>query len=210
MVYRPHDLLRLDARGFRPPASWPHWVRKTLDENPWVVVRRAATKPNFIPVGVRGECRNQRFGDYISNEFVVKRLGPEDLVTRIQANLSANPNSLLKDLADLEHHLRSHSWGPTGSIGYYLATGVESITSASDLDLIIRCQHLMSKTQARLLFNTLRSITSRADVLLEGYGGAITLEEYACSETSIVLRTVGGPLLVESKKLARCFMGMSV
>ncbi|MGC1302704.1 MAG: hypothetical protein WA840_10050, partial [Caulobacteraceae bacterium] len=57
-----HDLLRV-AGGARLIADGvqPDWVEGALAGAPWVVVRRAGLRDGWVPVGVRGVARNQRW-----------------------------------------------------------------------------------------------------------------------------------------------------
>jgi phosphoribosyl-dephospho-CoA transferase len=88
------------------------------------------------------------------------------------------------------------TWGPTGSVGYELATGIAAVTATSDIDLVVRAPHEVSRQRARLLLVELASLPIRIDVQIETPSGAIALAEYVAGGTQIAFRTVDGPRLV--------------
>jgi phosphoribosyl-dephospho-CoA transferase len=87
-------------------------------------------------------------------------------------------------------------WGPTGSVGYELASGAPAVTAASDFDLIVRAPDEVSRERARRLLVASASLPIRVDVQIETPNGAVALAEYAAGGAPIALRTVDGPRLV--------------
>lgn len=138
-----HDLIRLRApiklAGDAPP---PAWVEVALGQIPWVVVRRGHIRDGFVPVGVRGATRSHRFPALVAVGGIADRLSPEDLIRALrlieQKRKDAVPAlAALDRVADLLMG-RGFRWGPGGSVGFELATGIATATASSDLDLILR------------------------------------------------------------------------
>jgi phosphoribosyl-dephospho-CoA transferase len=176
MTPRPHDLLRL-GRPVRP-AGAPAWVAAALADAPWVVVRRATAAPGTIPVGVRGPTRADRFAFDLDPTAVAGVVRPEDLADRLPAPAAA---------------LQGWVWGPTGSVGYELATGRPTVTPDSDLDLILRVDTMPPREYLSRLH---RDLPDRADCLVETPDGALALAELASGAARALLRTAHGPRLV--------------
>jgi phosphoribosyl-dephospho-CoA transferase len=91
-------------------------------------------------------------------------------------------------------------WGPTGSVGYELATRVPAATSASDLDLLILTPEKMpDATAIRLLSELNRHAQNagvRVDVQLETPAGGVALAELAAGKPHVMVRAAYGPALV--------------
>jgi phosphoribosyl-dephospho-CoA transferase len=196
-----HDLLRISGGGAlicleQPPL----WVDSSLRRAPFVVVRRAASLNGMIPVGVRGSSRKQRFAAYLAPQSVVQQIAPERL-TKVLGLLSIGrfrEIPALTALANIEARLAKFSLahGPTGSIGFELASGLATATSASDLDLLIRAPERLPIQSARDLMTRLGELPCRIDVQLETPYGAVSLAEYVRGERLLLLRQSGGPVLV--------------
>ncbi len=137
-----HDLIRLRApiklAGDTPPA----WVEVALSQIPWVVVRRGHLRDGMIPVGVRGLTRSHRLAAFVAVAEIADRLSPEDLTVSGRV-IEQKRKDAVPALAALERVAgllvrRGYRWGPGGSIGFELATGIATATALSDLDLILR------------------------------------------------------------------------
>jgi len=89
-------------------------------------------------------------------------------------------------------------WGPTGSVGFELATAVPTATSKSDLDLLVRVLRGSSEALPRLaaLHRELRSLVVRVDCQIETSTGAVALAELVGEQSDIMVRTADGPRLV--------------
>jgi phosphoribosyl-dephospho-CoA transferase len=192
---RPHDLLHLARPGELVPAAAPAWVAPALRVAPWVVVRRASAPPGHLPVGVRGRHRDERFALQIPMDHVAKVLPPDALTARAGA---------LPDLpaARALHVVRpllattGLCWGPGGSVGFELATGLPTITADSDLDLVIRVERLLPRSELAALHAALRRLPARADCQLDTPTGALALAELVSGAGQVLLRTATGPRLV--------------
>jgi phosphoribosyl-dephospho-CoA transferase len=87
-------------------------------------------------------------------------------------------------------------WGPTGSVGFGLATGRPVTTEASDLDLAIRAPNPIGIEQARWLWDRVLGLQTKVDVRVETPLCGFSLEEYACaSPAQILLRFPDAPRL---------------
>jgi phosphoribosyl-dephospho-CoA transferase len=204
---RAHDLLRISGVADLvlvgldlPEKRFPLWVERSLQEAPFVVVRRADLFDGMIPVGVRGSLRQHRSAAYLNPESVRNRITPEQLATKRgwpgNARIEEIPG--FKVLAGIEEELANLplAYGPTGSIGFELASGRPAATSTSDLDLLIRAPEHLPMPLAQELITIFSGSPCRVDAQLETPRGAISLAEYARGQTPLLLRQNGGPVLV--------------
>jgi phosphoribosyl-dephospho-CoA transferase len=191
------DRMNVDS----PEERCPLWVEHSLREAPLVVVRRAKSFAEIIPVGVRGSLRNQRFAAFLAPVLIRRRITPEQLSATGGRLSKARIQEIagLKALAVIEEQLASFSlaYGPTGSIGFELASGLPTATSASDLDLLIRAPERLPIQLAQELVSIFSGRPCRVDAQLETPRGALSLAEYASGQRPLLLRQDGGPILVD-------------
>jgi phosphoribosyl-dephospho-CoA transferase len=197
---RPHDLLRLaSGAGLRHEGSVPAWMRVSLARAPWVVVRRARTPAGFIPVGVRGRARGERFAALLAPDAVAARVTPEDLAAargwRHMPRTRWAGSLRVLDAVDELFVSLGLAWGPTGSVGFELATGVAAAGAASDLDVVVRAPEPWSLERAREIAGDLALLPTRVDAQLDTPAGAVALDEYARGGR-VLLRTPDGPRLI--------------
>jgi phosphoribosyl-dephospho-CoA transferase len=194
---RPHDMLRLSGAGVLPSDA-PPWANSALHAAPWVVVRRAAPPMGRIAVGVRGTSRSERYATAVDPDDVRELVAPEDL-----ANVPPHAGRELAAMSAL-HAVRpvlDHTglpWGPTGSVGFELATGIPTATAESDLDLLLRVPRGSSAALILLaaLDRELRSLAVRVDCQVETPSGAVALGELVGGQSDVMVRTAAGPRLV--------------
>lgn len=197
---RPHTLLRIAAaevlRYDTPP---PDWVSRALGLAPWVVVRRGAPREDgMIPVGARGAVRSERCAAWLRSCDVLGALDPPELAARRawRAQRRCAEVPALAALAGVEEIMRvaglGSCWGPTGSVGFELASGTATATPASDLDLMVRADQPLERAAAVALLAEFTSLPVRVDALLETPRGAVALAEYAAAAQRVVLRTASG------------------
>jgi phosphoribosyl-dephospho-CoA transferase len=195
-----HDLIRPVAPiALTAETPAPSWLGPALQQAPWVVVRRGLARDGMIPVGVRGPERSKRFAAFLSVAQVAQRLSPEDLdVAAGQQRRNSVP--ALAALARVAPVLASHGsrWGPGGSVGFEIASGVATATPRSDLDLILRQDHRIVSTKAAELLAALarEAAPVRVDVMLETPGGGVSLADLAAMHARVLVRTPCGPRLV--------------
>ena len=195
LFLRPHDLVRvvnLGSLDYHQQA--PEWVSAAIQRAPYVVVRRARSDKGLLPVGIRGVARKERFAAWIPESSIQGIVRPEDLAFRRSWKNSPRITRCSLDLAD--RLFREFSWGPTGSVGFELASGAAVTTSESDLDILVRAPERLALTHARQLQAALMAAPMRVDVQLETPVGAIALSEYAHRSNQILARTLDGPQLV--------------
>jgi phosphoribosyl-dephospho-CoA transferase len=85
-------------------------------------------------------------------------------------------------------------WGPTGSVGFELATRSLVTTETSDLDIAIRAPQRIVVEQARSLWDRVTGLQTRVDVRVETPECGFSLEEYVrASSGRILLRYPEGP-----------------
>ena len=199
----PHDLLRLgDRADLVCSIPLPGWVLEALDRAPFVVARRAPLLGGrLVPVGVRGPSRRDRFAAHAPIDAVAERIAPEQLAEarlwRGSPRRTRIPALGSLEVADRVFGSLGISWGPIGSVGFELASGLAAASPASDLDLLLRCQAPLSVSTARRLLAALAAAPVRVDVQIEAPAGAVALTEYARGEAPMLLRTADGPRLVD-------------
>ena len=197
---RPHDLLRLTKGAeLRYEGLVPAWVYASLARAPWVVVRRAPTTVGLIPVGVRGSTRSERLATFLSPTAVAARVSPEGLAAERgwrHAFRTRWPGAVrVLDVVDELFTFLGLAWGPTGSVGFELATGAAVAGPESDLDVVVRAPEPWSLARAQELTDDLARLPVRVDTQLDTPSGAVALAEYARGGR-VLLRTPDGPKLV--------------
>jgi phosphoribosyl-dephospho-CoA transferase len=211
MLYDPmpavHTLLRvaeLDALVWDGDGSPADWVLPSLQRAPWVVIRRSPSRNGMWPVGVRGGLRTQRSAAWLPDGALQDFLTPQMLGVRQDWRRHTHPPAVavLEEVAGiLAAHGHAGCWGPAGSVGFELASGLPSTTADSDLDLVLVADHRIVRTEAVALQTDLSRLPVRIDTLLETQQGAVALSEYAQAEHErshgkMLLRTPRGPRLV--------------
>lgn len=197
---RPNDMLRLaGGAGLRHEGLAPAWVTASLARAPWVVVRRVRAPAGLIPVGVRGRARGERFAALLAPDAVAARVTPEDLAAargwrRMPRARQAGSLRVLDAVDELFVSL-GLAWGPTGSVGFELATGVAATGAASDLDVVVRAPEPWPLERAREIADYLDRLPARVDAQLDAPAGAVALDEYARGGR-VLLRTPDGPRLI--------------
>lgn len=199
--FSPHDLLVLDREeSFVSCNPSGAWVAKALEQTRTVVVRRGVSILDFIPVGVRGPSRAQRCAGIVPRQNVIEVVTPESLVERHLWRLAPRAQEIcaIRHLEAVFVAWKSFGvlWGPTGSVGFELATGFPAAKPESDLDIRIIAPKEISIELAQELLVVAESADIRIDVQMETSKGAVALAEYASRSHKMLLRTNHGPLLV--------------
>jgi phosphoribosyl-dephospho-CoA transferase len=203
--YRPaptHDLILVrESFVLKADAQVPAWVELALRRTPWVVVRRGHIRDGMIPVGVRGPVREQRFGAFLAVVDIADQVTPEDL-TNSRYVIERKPKPAVQALVALEQVasiLMQHGyrWGPGGSVGFEIATGVTTATFSSDLDLILRQDQRLQPGEAIDLLADLAeaAMPARVDVMLETPHGGVSLADLAMMPRRVLVRTPDGARL---------------
>ena len=203
MDLRPHDLLLLSREGLEVPDDAPGWAARELArEEPWVVVRRVIPESGMSAVGVRGSVRRERWALSVPLSCVRERVTPEALVGERRRESVRAPLRELPAFAALEAVAellegRGLVWGPGGSVGYELASGLQVVTGESDLDLILRLPAPLPVADAREILDDLASLSVRVDAQVDIGSGSFALAEWATGG-EVLLRRARGPILTEN------------
>jgi phosphoribosyl-dephospho-CoA transferase len=197
-----HDLIRLrEPIALVVNSPVPPWVEPLLRRTPWVVVRRGQVRDRMVPVGVRGLARAQRFAAFVAVAAIADRLSPEDLTDSRYVIEQKRKNAVpaLAALTGVAPILARHCprWGPGGSVGFEIATGVATATASSDLDLILRQDRRLEPNEAIALLRALTEAAApaRIDVLLETPMGGVSLADLAAMPAQVLVRTPYGSSL---------------
>jgi len=195
-----HDLIRpCKPIALTLEAPAPSWLGPALERAPWLVVRRGPIRNGMIPVGARGSARHQRFAAFLPAAEIAERLSPEDLVLSFPA-IDQERRDAVPALAALDRvapvlaRLGSR-WGPGGSVGFEIATGVATATATSDLDLILRQDRRLELCDAIALLDVLArsAAPARIDVMIETPHGGVSLGDFAAKPAKVLVRTPCGP-----------------
>jgi phosphoribosyl-dephospho-CoA transferase len=198
--WRAHDLLKL--RRLSHFDAEPVWVREAFSRAPFAVIRRAQVAAGFIAIGIRGSSRAERYGAWARHADVETLFSPEDLVevTPLLERVALPAFAALSALRRNAAILNDHVWGPAGSAGFELATHMPTVTSSSDLDLLIRAPERLTHEAALALQAELdRHATHenvRIDAQIETPAGGIALAELAAGKERVMARHAQGPRLV--------------
>jgi phosphoribosyl-dephospho-CoA transferase len=191
----PHDLLRLAPTSSLLDGSGrdaPDWVSASLARAPWVVVRRGEPTDGGVPVGVRGMRRAERWATSICPDDVVAVRTPETL-------RSADLWDALPDVP-AAHDLRALApalegewpcWGPTGSVGFTIASSISVLSMTSDLDLLVRCPARPSRRALDALARVIGRSSVRVDCQIETPAGFAHLEDLRQDGPSLMRTCVG-------------------
>jgi phosphoribosyl-dephospho-CoA transferase len=197
-VPRVHDLLLLRSRSITPSdPEQPVWPTSALGPDPWVVVRRGTPPVGTIAVGVRGTLRHERWGGYVNPAEVAVRKGPEQLRSRL-GFASRRFLPAFQALAFLEDRLNGidFEWGPGGSAGFELASGMPAVKGQSDLDLVFFAPERFDRTKALHLWKLVSASPGKVDALVETPFSGFSLAEYATGRSEkFLIRTQHGRLL---------------
>ncbi|WP_312758872.1 malonate decarboxylase holo-ACP synthase [Pantoea brenneri] len=194
---RPHDLLwlRSDSALLAISDAWvsQHWQHAFP-----VVVRRDVNQSGLIPVGVRGEKREQRAAGWTDAADIERVVTPEMLADRSRLLASPfvdyPPVRAAIALSDSDWPWR---WGVTGSTGYALATQRPTLHAASDLDLLIRAPQPLARDALQQWQSQTETLSCRVDTQVETPLGAFALNEWL-REGRVLLKTATGPRLTAS------------
>ncbi|MDQ4624436.1 malonate decarboxylase holo-ACP synthase [Janthinobacterium lividum] len=192
-AWRAHDLLWLDG----PPdgASLPAWCDAVWLQAAPLVVRRASSAPGRIPVGLRGRLRSERHGFEIDAAAVVRRVAPEMLAHVPLPGVSCAALDALREVAPLLD-ATGWAWGPTGGVGFALASGLPVLRADSDLDLVLRIAAPPDAAQAGALRTIAATVTAcRLDLQIDTGSGGFAYAEWAAGRGKVLLKTDHGPVL---------------
>ena len=206
MELKPHYLVEIGGvADLASGAPLPHWVSDSLNRAPYVVIRRHDKIEGYLPVGIRGTQRGHRFAAWLPCSQTVRIVTPLSLTNPLNWKAvyfrQAPPAIRTLRLITCMMHQTGYRWGPTGSAGFELATGVSSLTDASDLDLMIESPQAMGiRAAADLLLRLESKALVRLDIQLSTPAGSVSLKEFVESDT-ILVKTAAGPVLRRTQTL---------
>ncbi|WNY29874.1 malonate decarboxylase holo-ACP synthase [Acinetobacter calcoaceticus] len=174
----------------------PFWVKEVLLRGDPVVVRREITPVDQVAVGVRGQLRHQRYAAQMPRSTISRQLKPEAL-THINTQRFEHLAERLQTISSIMKNF-SGCWGYTGSFGFELATGIETVTQQSDIDLLIRAEQPFAKKQAVELLENFQQAGLNVDIQLQQPQGGLALKEWARNSGKVLLKRADGAVLVEN------------
>lgn len=196
MDIKVHDLVQFKTiADLENPLNVPDWVKNAPASQKFGVVRRMPITNKTVPIGLRGDTREKRHGAFIHESNIVQVITPESLVNRIEQFKDQIYYPALKDIKDEfeKHHL---TWGPTGSVGFEIATAIPVTSPTSDIDICVYVDEIDTALLGEV-GHFLESRNRRIDVQVEVPAiGAFLLNDYLNSaETGFIVRTKFGPHL---------------
>jgi phosphoribosyl-dephospho-CoA transferase len=200
---RPHYLLKVDTAAIcfgnnSFDVSIPASVRRELEETNFVVVRRGVVTENWVPIGIRGHQRSQRWAAWYPRYAIQGIIKPMDLLTQVDTLSDRDVSPVHRAFRSLKNAWQSlaYPWGPAGSLGFEVATGKQTTTMRSDLDVVIYADEPLSRREAQRLLAAADDLEVTVDIRIETPTCGFSLAEYATSPTkAILLRTVDGLIL---------------
>jgi phosphoribosyl-dephospho-CoA transferase len=148
-------------------------------------------------VGVRGSQRHELCAGFTEFSEVSETRRPDQL-RLLLAEDSRRALQAFQTLSYLQSHLAGldMSWGPGGSVGYELASGIPAVRADSDLDFILFAPRKLEITEAQDLWRMISSAPGKVDALVETPFCGFSLEEFVTtSARKILLRTSEGRIL---------------
>ncbi|WP_133974049.1 malonate decarboxylase holo-ACP synthase [Acinetobacter calcoaceticus] len=195
LVLEAHDLLWGMTVDYLTDDA-PLWVKEVLLRGDPVVVRRAITSADQVAVGIRGQLRHQRYATQMPRSAITKQLKPEAL-THVNTQQFEHLAERLQTISSIMKKF-SECWGYTGSFGFELATGIQTVTQQSDIDLLIRAEQPFAKKQAIELLETFQQAGLSVDIQLQLPQGGLALKEWARNSGKVLLKRAEGAVLVEN------------
>jgi phosphoribosyl-dephospho-CoA transferase len=208
---RPHYLLKIDTAAISCghnslEVGVPASVRRELEETNFVVVRRGVVTENWVPIGIRGHQRSQRWAAWYPRYAIQEIVKPMDLLTQVDPLNDRDVSPAHRAFRSLKIAWQSFTylWGPAGSLGFEVATGKQTTTMRSDLDVVVYADEPLSRRDAQRLMAAADDLEVTVDIRVETPTCGFSLTEYATSATkTILLRTVDGPILGDDPWSAR-------
>jgi len=193
-----HDLILLGSEtAVTSTDGGPACPYINPNQRPWGVVRRGRISDGLIPVGVRGSQRHERCAGFTGLSKVLEIRRPDQL-RLLLAEDSRRALQAFQTLSYLESHLvgLDMTWGPGGSVGYELASGIRAVRAESDLDFILFAPRKLEIIEAQDLWRMISSAPGKVDALVETPFCGFSLEEFVtASPRNILLRTIDGRAL---------------
>ena len=198
-MFLPHDLLWLSpAAQLSFDGPRPDWLTAGWLSRAPLVVRRESTPDRRVPVGLRGISRTERCKGFLDHAGVARRVSPEMLVADVVLpdRRGMPPLDALAAMAPALNDL-GLAWGPTGGVGFFLASGLPVLRPDSDLDLLVRAPQPLSGMQAAALAALQEGADCRIDIQVDTGRAAFALAEWTRTGGRVLLKTGAGPVLTD-------------
>lgn len=201
-AYLVHELVWLQADIATRLPGWfaglPAWAQGRVHAAHPLVVRRAEVAPGWVAVGLRGHSRAERHGTAVPQAAIVRRVRPAAL--RMHASRAGRGTlpalqawDALRDRLSL-----SFDWGPAGSVAYELATGADTVSVGSDLDMVLYAPEPLTREAARQLLAAFELPACHCDVqLILPDDRGLALREWARGDAHVLVKTRRGPQLTD-------------
>jgi len=201
----PHDLLWTPNRAalttVEPMPQWAttEWIALA----PVVVRREHIDATSLVPVGLRGKLRHQRLRAYLdSTAGIPCCIRPEELARRHawleqpQRLQSPAISTLMRIAPYLDR--TGLAWGPTGSVGFTLASGISTLHAGSDLDIVVRCGRPFTQGQVDTLHCALANSACKVDLQVDTGRGGFSFLEWTRKAGVVLLKTNFGPIITNT------------
>lgn len=195
---RPHDLLWLESPPRPVLGELPDWFDLSW---PVVVRRDAPGSSRHVPIGMRGFQRQQRCAGWASPSRIGRVCTPEELAdSRCWTSYDACELPAIAALWQIAPVINALKlvWGPVGSIGFTLASGILVCRASSDLDLLIRAPAPLSQAVLKALHALFEHAPCRLDIQVDAPKGGFSLAEWLSGRGQVLLKTASGPRLVRN------------
>lgn len=200
MEIKVHDIVQFESIDhLEKIIPIPNWVNDAPASKNYGVVRRMPVTNQIVPIGLRGTTREQRFGTFIHERNIIQVISPESLVERIELFKDEQYFLALKNMKEAFKQFNV-VWGPTGSVGFEIATSIKVTTPNSDIDICLYQEEINQELLIEV-GSFLETLDVRVDVQVETPSmGAFLLNDYLRNgETGFIVRTPFGPQLCTTK-----------
>lgn len=206
---QPHDLIWLrDPAAFAVASAVPDWADADWLAQAPVVVRRDHGPRGRIPVGLRGRQRAQRHAAWIGADQCGSVVSPFEIASqgywRMHPRRDAIPALHALDRIAAQLGKLHCQWGVTGAVGFTLASGIDVLHPASDIDLLIVAPQALSAAAMDELAALLDTPDVQLDIQIATPAGAFALRERLRTRGRVLLKTDAGPVLCDDPWLAPC------
>jgi phosphoribosyl-dephospho-CoA transferase len=174
------------------------WVAAALLRAPFVVVRRDKARDGWVPVGVRGDSRAERHAAWVRCSEITLTITPESLAdSRCWHFHECRTMPAFAALDAIASAAAAHdlAWGPAGSVGFELASGVSVVHDDSDIDLVVRPTPSHTRNDLASFGQSIAGISVRVDVAIECVLGSVALGEWLQSPDRVLVKAETGPRL---------------
>lgn len=172
-------------------ATAPSWVHARVAAGIPVVVRRDQQHKQQVAIGIRGLKKSERYATWLSKDVITRIVKPEQI--RTLTRCSSPVQQALNAVTQLLHE---KNWGITGSYAFQEVTGEQTVTSNSDLDLLLRLPTELTLDEGKHLYAQIQLLPVTVDVQIDTGRGGFTLADWVTSNGRVLLKTNQGPQLL--------------